>query len=171
MACGHVLDAGCGDGKNSLFLEQQGYKVFGVDASESAIEGLHNRFARADRIPTGRYEVRDVRDIELDVSFDVLVSCGLFHCLPPERRFEMHRRLQTSVRHGGMAFFSCLTDVIPLSSGHDTAPTILPDEEEITALFEDWEVQYRQQTIIDDRHPPLIGPHQHSVARLIARRV
>lgn len=171
VACGDVLDVGCGDGKNSLFLEQRGFKIFGVDVSEFAIAGLYNRFALADRIPTGHYEVRDVRDLKLDLSFDILVSCGLFHCLPPEQRFEMHRKLQTSVRHGGMAFFSSLTDAIPLPSAHDTAPSLLPAEEEITALFEDWEVQYREQTIIDDRHPPLIGSHEHSVVRLIACRV
>ncbi len=33
----HVLDAGCGRGRNLRYLLQEGYSVYGVDADEAAL--------------------------------------------------------------------------------------------------------------------------------------
>lgn len=38
-----VLDAGCGDGRNSLYLEQCGFYVIGVDLSGAALKLAHRR--------------------------------------------------------------------------------------------------------------------------------
>ena len=49
---GHVLDLGCGAGRHSLYLQQQGFDVLGVDVSPLAIEvsqrrGLKNAQVRS----------------------------------------------------------------------------------------------------------------------------
>ncbi|KQC12289.1 MAG: hypothetical protein APR63_02805 [Desulfuromonas sp. SDB] len=41
-----VLDLACGGGRNSHFLAESGYQVYGVDFSESAIEFCRKRFSR-----------------------------------------------------------------------------------------------------------------------------
>jgi ubiquinone/menaquinone biosynthesis C-methylase UbiE len=41
-----ILDLGCGAGRNAHYLAQSGYKVFGVDIAESAIEFCKKRFKR-----------------------------------------------------------------------------------------------------------------------------
>ncbi|GKX28673.1 hypothetical protein SH1V18_11530 [Vallitalea longa] len=45
---GSVLDVACGDGRNSLFLLQNGFKVTGVDFSDKALERL-KRFAKTNK--------------------------------------------------------------------------------------------------------------------------
>ena len=37
---GRVLDIGCGQGRDSLFLVEQGYNVTGIDASEVGISQM-----------------------------------------------------------------------------------------------------------------------------------
>ena len=46
LKSGTVLDLACGDGRNSLFLLQEGFNVTGVDFSIKALERLHNFAAR-----------------------------------------------------------------------------------------------------------------------------
>ena len=42
-----IIDAGCGDGRNSLFLAQCGFSVLGIDISEKAVEIARSRAFKA----------------------------------------------------------------------------------------------------------------------------
>jgi SAM-dependent methyltransferase len=57
-----VMDAGCGDGRNSEPLAEAGFHVTGVDASESALVSCRSRFA-------GRKNVKLVRSLLEDLPF------------------------------------------------------------------------------------------------------
>lgn len=46
---GTVLDVACGDGRNSLYLLQEGYKVSGIDFSEAALKRLETFAARINK--------------------------------------------------------------------------------------------------------------------------
>lgn len=166
---GRVLDAGCGDGKNALYLEQRGYAVHGVDSSKLALEGLENRFEAAARRPRGHYEHLDVEDLDLSQRYDILVSYGLYHCLPVERRHEIHRSLQATIRRGGVLLFSSLTADLPMPAGHGTEGIDLPERAEIGALFGGWKIEQRELGIIRESHEPMVGPHEHSAIWVIAR--
>lgn len=41
-----LLDLGCGGGRNAHYLAERGYKVFGVDIAQAAVEFCQKRFAR-----------------------------------------------------------------------------------------------------------------------------
>ena len=41
---GKVLDLGCGDGRNTKFLQEEGYEVIGIEISENTIFDLNNRY-------------------------------------------------------------------------------------------------------------------------------
>lgn len=172
IPCGIVLDAGCGDGKNALFLEQHGYGVRGFDSSRLAITGLHKRFAAADWPISGRYEVRDVMtgDYDFPEDVDVLISYGLFHCLPPRKRVQLHRRLQRTVRIGGIVVFAALSNKIPLPASHNTPGVSLASSEEVELLFGGWDVVYEEQGVVTEDHLPLVPLHSHHAIWKICQR-
>lgn len=167
LAEGKVLDAGCGDGKNALFLEQQGFCVDGFDSSALAIEGLHNRFQRAGWIPRGRYKVKNIVEELVEGNYHALVSYGLFQCLPQERRVAVHRNLQNIA---GVVLFSCLTDKLPMPEGHSTEGVVLANRTEIEKLFGGWKIAYSEEGTIEEDHLPIIGPHEHAAIWIVARR-
>lgn len=75
-----ALELGCGLGRFSAFMAEQGIQATGVDFSPIAIEKAKMRVANKERKPT--FLVGDVTKLEnitdpFDVSFDV----GCFHCL------------------------------------------------------------------------------------------
>lgn len=58
---GSVLDIACGDGRNSIFLAEKGFKVTGLDFSEIAIDRLR-KVADAKNL--------NIETIEMDLSLD-----------------------------------------------------------------------------------------------------
>jgi SAM-dependent methyltransferase len=169
-ARGAVLDAGCGDGKNALFLEAAGFDVTGFDASPLALAGLRNRFARAGRRPAGRYFVADAGSWPPVERYDVVISYGLYHCLPERSRVEVQRRLFRAVRPGGLLVFAALTNDVPLPAEHGTHGISLAKRSEVDDLFDEFQLHESFGGTIEEEHRPTIGPHRHSVIWIIAQR-
>lgn len=165
-----VLDAGCGDGANAHFLETQGCAVTGVDVSGLALEGLRNRFEGCETPARGEYFQADILDFDQLRDHELLVSCGLFHCLGPARRVDWHRRLNGAVRTGGLVLFTSLTSDIPLPDDHGTPSFTLPSRAEIRDLFELWDILHSEVSTISDQHAGLSPRHEHSIVRVVAKR-
>ncbi len=159
-----VLDAGCGDGKNALYLELHGYRCEGFDCSALALQGLTNRFRAAGLASDERYIVRSLADYAVSAaSYDCLVSYGLLHCLPRPDRVKEHRRLSTVVRSGGILLFSTLVDTTPLPKGHATPTVQLVTQDELKGLLAPgWRILELQSGIIEEEHPPIVPWHRHA---------
>jgi SAM-dependent methyltransferase len=77
----HVLDAGCGVGKNALYLAELGNTVTGLDFAENAIQEAKKRAEREDYKVT--FQVGDLEhrlplaDASQDVILDVMTSNSL----------------------------------------------------------------------------------------------
>jgi SAM-dependent methyltransferase len=69
-----ILDLGCGSGKHGYEFYKKGYEVTGVDLSEMMLD-------LAKELPENNieFQIGDVRTIEINKKFDVVVS--LFHVL------------------------------------------------------------------------------------------
>ena len=61
---GIILDAGCGEGQNSIFLAQKGFAVDAFDISDSGIEKL-KRLAMENHVKVSAW-IRDLRKFEFE---------------------------------------------------------------------------------------------------------
>lgn len=169
-----VLDAGCGDGKNSAFLVEQGYEVEGFDISRLALRALRQRF-QLRGLNASQYLEASVRNY-LDAPrqpVDVLLSYGLYHCLTATSRKSDHLELMSLVRPGGLVILSSLTNRLPWPSGHTTSDLDLPSDDEVVGLVSTpkWRIHHENRGVINEHHLPTIGEHEHSVVWVIGRRV
>lgn len=167
---GEILDAGCGDGKNALYLEKIGFSVTGYDSSSVAIKGLKNRFLKNNWPPKGIYKTKDLAKITLGKKFDVLVSYGLLHALPKKTRIATHLKLEKAVKSGGFLFFTCLTDKIPLPSFHRTKNVTLAGQSEINRILQGWKILYQKKGEIKETHPN-VPEHKHNAYWVIAQKM
>ena len=80
-----VIDLACGKGRHSVYLNQLGYDVLGLDLSEESI--LHNKAFENEKL---RFEVHDMRSrIEgekVDAVFNLFTSFGYFEDHQDDRR-------------------------------------------------------------------------------------
>lgn len=102
-----VLDAGCGAGRNLVFMLRAGMNVFGVDASDDAIAAVRNLAASiAPSLPPERFLVQPVDAMSFaDASMDVVVCSAVLHFARDEAHFlACVRELWRVLAPGGLLF-------------------------------------------------------------------
>lgn len=106
-----VLDLGCGSGRDSFFLSDQGYEVWGVDISKVAIEkALKN--PKANQIDF-RAASAEKLDFEDDF-FDTVYSGWVLQSVPLERAASEIKRV---LKPGGIAYLAFLLNTVFTENG------------------------------------------------------
>lgn len=93
-----VLDVGCGQGRDALFIAQLGHIVTAIDLSPSGLRDL-----KSDAIKEGleiSTQLIDVRDYESKSEFDIILIDRTLHMLSLEHRRTTLTNLLTLSRHG-----------------------------------------------------------------------
>jgi tellurite methyltransferase len=121
-----ILDAGCGGGRNLVYLLHEGYEVFGVDASAEAVEHVRSVTARlAPGLDAGNFRVETIEAMSFpDTLADVVISNAVLHFARDDAHFEaMLRSMWRVLRPGGMLFcrLASMIGVDPARSFHAIA--------------------------------------------------
>src|SRR5262249_11891863 len=84
-----VLDAGCGAGRNLVFLMRSGFDVWGGDESPDAIARVRQLAASiAPRLEANRFRVEPVEGMSLeDGSMEVVISSAVLHFARDEQHW------------------------------------------------------------------------------------
>jgi SAM-dependent methyltransferase len=102
-----VLDAGCGAGRNLVYLLRSGYEVFGVDESAPQISQVrHMAAALAPHLPAENFWVGPVEKLSADwTDFDVVLSSAVLHFARDEDHWQaMVNEMWRVLKPGGMLF-------------------------------------------------------------------
>jgi SAM-dependent methyltransferase len=104
-----VLDAGCGTGRNAIYLAQKGCTVEALDFSETALSVLRRRAIDSgvsDRIHACSFPLSGplgFPDAQFDLALDSYVSC---HFVDEHLRRQYHAELSRVLKPGGHLFSS-----------------------------------------------------------------
>lgn len=79
-----VLDIGCGQGRDAVFIARLGYSVTGVDLSPTGIKDLMS-VARQENLNV-KGVVADIRECEWSELYDVVVVDRTLHMLAPKEQ-------------------------------------------------------------------------------------
>jgi SAM-dependent methyltransferase len=125
-----VLDAGCGSGRNLVFLLRAGFDVWGVDESEEAIAAVQ-RLATdiTPGLSPGRFRVEHVESMSHDTdSMDVVISSAVLHFARDASHWlAMVHEMWRVLAPGGLLFARLATtvgqpNVKPLGGGRYVLP-------------------------------------------------
>lgn len=142
-----VLDAGCGRGRNLVYLLRRGYDVCAVDADPAAVGAVRALAARlAPSLPDSNFVVEPVESISLpDASVDAVISSAVLHFARSPAHFEaMVQRMWAVLRPGGLFFCRLASStgiegrIVPLGDGRyqlpDGSERFLVSEPQLAAL-------------------------------------
>ncbi len=103
----HVLDAGCGMGRNLIYLLREGCEVFAVDSNSNAVEHVR-RLAGSfgNPSPAENFRIAPVEQMPFpDAIADLVIASAVLHFARNREHFDaMFNELWRVLRPGGMLF-------------------------------------------------------------------
>jgi tellurite methyltransferase len=165
-----VLDLGCGEGRNSLFLASLGHSVVAIDHSDAGIGKLR---AIAERTGVAlEAHVGDIAALEPAEDFDCVLAHGVLYYLENPVWRQLLARLKQRTRPGGFHVFTVfiynadypVTDEI--AAAHYKS-SFRPRE--LAEVYRDWRELRFDQYVKWDSHPG-IPIHYHPIEKLVAQK-
>ncbi len=164
----NILEVGCGEGQNSVYLARQGFRnIDAFDISENGIAKLR-RICEVNDIQLKAF-VDDLTSYEFDKEYDLVMCFGTLHfvCKDDWKAFVARAKEHTNI--GGVHIMQIFTDAVPASD--DIAPFAvgLAEDGEIKNLYSDWEILQFKSYVFEDEHPG-VAKHLHASNKIVARR-
>lgn len=164
----NVLEAGCGEGQNAIYLAKQGHCVDAFDLSEHGIAKL-KRKSETVHAKVNAFTA-DLTAYQFTQNYDLILCFGTLHFVSKNdwKQFLVNAKAHTNT--GGIHIMQIFTDTVPASE--DIAPFAvgLAKDEEIKELYADWEVLQFKSYVFEDEHPN-VPKHLHASNKIVARRV
>lgn len=97
-----VLDLGCGQGRDSLFLGRIGYRVIGIDISDVGIQQL-NSAAQKEKLQV-RGLVADIYSFDITDEYDMVLLDSVFHFYKNkiDKETSLLKRIIEEIKSGGV---------------------------------------------------------------------
>jgi cyclopropane fatty-acyl-phospholipid synthase-like methyltransferase len=162
-----ALAVGDGEGRNGVWLAQQGLDVLSVDGSEVGLRKAQE-LAKS-RCVSIRTEIADLTTWKWpENEFDVVVA--IFIHFPPETRERMHEKMLRALKPGGVLIMEAFTpEQLEYKTGGPPAREMLYTAEMLRDEFSSGEILLLQQ-LLTDLHEGSYHRGTASVVRLVVKR-
>jgi len=110
-----IIDIGCGTGRHSVELAKRGYKVTGIDLSESQLARAKEK-AKAQNLQID-FQKHDARKLPFENEYDLAIMLceGAFPLMETdEMNYEILRNATNSLKAVGKLIFTTLNGLFPL---------------------------------------------------------
>lgn len=123
-----IADIGCGDGWISILAAKEGFKVWGIDASVTAISEAKEA-ARLNGVnQTTHFQVGDALNLPYPKNFfDATIDRGLFHHILPENRPVYFENILKVLKPESLAYLSVFSTKNPVGIGQLFTPELVDE--------------------------------------------
>ncbi len=90
-----ILDCGCGSGILAYLLSRKAKSISGVDIRKECVDFCNNKI-------DGKFEQGDLKDLNLNKIFDVVICSDVIEHFYPEDREKVLKNLDRHVKEGGI---------------------------------------------------------------------
>ena len=135
-----ILDLGCGDGRNGLYLAERGHCVTFVDTSVRGIRKLRHR-AAAMGLEIEAH-VADMRDYDFGRPFDVIIAHGVLMLVTRPEWRQVVERMKHYTRPGGRNLVCVITDATPVPDNLKPFCIGVFHPGELQQVYADWHEDY-----------------------------
>ena len=162
-----VLDIGCGEGKDAVYMAQQGCKVSAFDITQSGIRKT-KLLAEKRGVSVDAF-VADINDFEIDDKFDIIYSTGTIQYLFDDCIEPFFEKIKSMVNVGGLIFLNVFVDkpFLELPPDWDKEEKMWKTGQLFTH-FADWEICEMKEVIFEDYSAGI--KHYHCMDTVIAKR-
>ena len=135
---GTALDVGCGNGRNSLYLNQQGFQVDAFDLNPMSIEKL-NDIIQTEQLQNIHTAIRDLnQDQHLDGQYDFVLSTVVMMFLQADTIPPLIQNMQKVTKIHGHNLIVCAMDTDDYPAMPDFPFTFKPDQ--LRDYYQGWKI-------------------------------
>lgn len=163
-----VLDIGCGEGKDAVYMAQQGYEVSASDLTDN---GIRKTLALAAKrgVKVNAY-VDDINELKADGQYDIVYSTGTVQYLFDDKKDAFFRKIESITKPNGIVYFNVFVE----KSFIDLPPDWDKEEKmwksgELFTYFADWKIERIDEVIFEDNSGGI--PHYHCMDTIVCRKV
>lgn len=164
-----VLDIGCGEGKDAVFLAKCGYSVTGFDISQQGIDKAKS-LAEHNNVDITLFKA-DIFDYRPDAEYDIIFSSGVFHFIPQTERKEICHSLKEHTTDNGINALNVFIQKPFITSAPDSTRNEgkLWDSGELFGYYHDWLFHACKEEVFECNSGGI--PHKHCMDTLIAQKI
>ncbi|MBR3694594.1 MAG: methyltransferase domain-containing protein [Erysipelotrichales bacterium] len=161
-----VLDMGCGEGKDAVYMAEKGCQVSAFDITGSGIR--KTKLLAANRGVDINAFVADINDLHVEDKFDIIYSTGTIQYLFDDKIEPFFHQLKSMVHEGGYVYLNVFVDkpFLPLPPDWDKEEKMWKTGQLFT-YFADWEICDMKEVIFECNSSGI--KHYHCMDTVIAK--
>lgn len=162
-----VVDIGAGEGRDSVFLAQQGFDVLAMDIAPAGLDKV-SRLAEEFDTQVQTFEA-NINDVVFSDSFDVVYSIGALQYIEPGNRSRQFDHFKSITHPNGIHVLFAFMDHSEVAIAPDWGQNeYLYQPKELESYYSDWQKLEQEQIIFDCNSSNI--PHQHAADILIVQK-
>lgn len=161
-----ILDLGCGEGRDAIYLAKKGHRVTAMDISETAIERL-NKISKDKKLKI-KAEVGDLETYKIKEDYDVVIALASMHFLSKKKIYSLIKEIKKRTKEGG---FNLIIVFRKGDSSEGQFKMYYFDNGELSKLYSDWEIISYREFRKKDQHGKKGKIHYHRNANLFAKKI
>jgi len=184
---GNALDIGCGEGRNSIFLESHGFNVDAIDNEKEAIKKL-KKYIKEKNIKNIKPQLININNFKFkNNKYTIVTSFHVLDFLKLSEIEKLIKKLKKSVKKKGYLLFSVfstkepayhkITKVLkrkPIEKNTFFLPKLniyrhFFTKKELQHYFKDWKIIFLKQREKEDKHGRE-GKHYHNIIEIVAQK-
>ena len=162
-----VLDIGCGEGKDAVYMAQKGFDVTAFDITESGIR--KTKFLAAERGVEINAFVADINNFDVNDQFDIIYSTGTIQYLQDKNIKGFFENIKAMTSMNGFNYFNVFVEktFLELPPDWDKEEKMWKTGE-LFKHYGDWKIHKIDEVIFED----LSGgsKHFHCMDTLLAEK-
>lgn len=163
----NVVDIGCGEGRNALFLALRGHKVTALELSPSAVKKLRSvahQYSLNIEVIEGRIE-----DFVPDQTYDLALAHSSLHFVTKDVWVPLLAELRRRTNPGGFHNFTSIIGIPRFPVPHECRHANSFDRGDLDSEYAGWQLLRSDFYAKWDSHPG-IPMHVHAVEKFVARK-
>lgn len=163
-----VLDIGCGEGKDAVYMAEKGYDVSAFDLTENGIRKTI-ALAQTKGVKINAY-VDDINTFDISEQYDIIYSTGTVQYLFDENKEEFFKKLEKITKSDGIVFINVFVEkpFLELPPDWDMEEKMWSSGELFT-YFADWKFERVDEVIFEDFSGG--KSHYHCMDTIVCRKV
>ena len=164
-----VLDIGCGEGKDAVYMAQRGYSVTAFDLTKSGIRKTL-KLAEERGVKGLHAYVDDINDFKSDEFFDIIYSTGTIQYLDEKNIAGFFDKVKQMTRPNGLNYFNVFVEkpFMELPPDWDREEKMWKSGE-LFSWYADWKIHLIDEVIFEDNSGGI--PHFHCMDSILAEKI